>query len=74
MNILLTLVKVHPGKKYITMAIDATITNNNTHTTVVWVEGHTHDLREKEIKVIHFDCTHIKIYWISSFFHVGAEG
>lgn len=43
-NIFLTLVKKHPGKKYSTMVIDATITKNNTHTTMVRAEGRKHDL------------------------------
>lgn len=45
-NISLTLVKVHPGKKYSTMVIEATITRNNTHTTMVRAEGLEHDLRQ----------------------------
>lgn len=43
-----TLVKVHPGKKYSTMVMEATITRNNTQTTIVRAEGREHDLRQKE--------------------------
>lgn len=46
---LFTLVKVHPGKKYSTMVIDATITKTNTHTTMVRAEGREHDLRTKGV-------------------------
>ena len=45
-NTFLTLVKVHPGKKYSTMVMEATITRNNTQTTMVRAEGREHDLRE----------------------------
>lgn len=41
----LTLVKVHPGRKYRTMVKDATITKINTHTTIVRAEGLKHDLQ-----------------------------
>lgn len=42
-----TLVKVHPGRTYKTMVIDATITKSNTHTTIVRAEGLKHDLQAK---------------------------
>lgn len=45
----LTLVKVHPGKKYSTIVIDATITRNNTHTTMVRAEGREHDLQPETV-------------------------
>lgn len=45
--IFLTLVKVHPGRKYRTMVIDATITKSNIHTTIERAEGLKHDLQEK---------------------------
>lgn len=51
MNVFLTLVKVHPGKKYSTMVIEATITRNNTHTTMVRAEGREHDLRPKRVNI-----------------------
>lgn len=44
----LTLVKVHPGKKYSTMVIETIITRNNTHTTMVRAEGLEHDLRHRQ--------------------------
>lgn len=49
-SIFLTLVKVHPGKKQSTMVIEATITRNNTHTTIVRAEGREQDLRQQRIQ------------------------
>lgn len=46
----LTLVKVHPGKKYRTMIIETMITRNSTHTTMVLAEGREHDLKPKKKK------------------------
>ena len=36
--------KVQPGRKYRTMLIDATMTRNSTHTTVVRVDGREQEL------------------------------
>lgn len=47
MCIFLTLVKVHPGKKYRTMVPDAAITRSRTDTAMVRAEGLKHDLPAK---------------------------
>lgn len=45
--IFLTLVNVHPGRKYRTMVIDAIITKSSIHTTIERTEGLKHDLQGK---------------------------